>query len=148
MFTLMLAPHPAGAGSTMPNSYWESKREKDEDDSKPKIMYHYTDEKGYYAILLSQVLLPSIKKLKPSDAIYGDGVYLTDLVPGQHSLEDLSRALVRNRFSGHRFTHYIAIDVNGLPLKFGREKCVCISYSISFVYYWTFSKSWTNSTAI
>lgn len=70
--------------------------------------------------LQSQQLRPSLKALNPSDARYGDGQYLTDLVPGTKTPAQLSQAFVRRPFFGSRYTHYIEVDVAGLNVIEGR----------------------------
>ena len=85
-----------------------------------QVLYHYTDAHGLQGIWTSGVLLPSTAKTSPSDVRYGNGQYLTDIDPGRMKLSRLSRALVGHPFKGHRFTHYLAVDVARLPLVYGR----------------------------
>ncbi|QKG83135.1 hypothetical protein GXN76_00775 [Kroppenstedtia pulmonis] len=87
---------------------------------KRETLYHYTNEQGFNGILSLQKLNPSLKEGgRRGDARYGDGVYVTDIKPGE-KLEELSRELVNNPRQGHRFTHYIEIDVTNLEIKRGK----------------------------
>ncbi len=86
-----------------------------------RILYHYTDQAGLRGILASGVLRPSTAASSPRDVRYGDGQYLTDIQPGTMSAAQLSRALIGHPFLGHRFTHYVSIDVTGLTVVQGRR---------------------------
>jgi hypothetical protein len=83
-------------------------------------LYHYTDEAGRDAIVKSGQLNPSLKAVNPNDARYGDGQYLSDIVPGTKSSPQLSRAFVGSPFQGQRFTHFVEVNVDGLPITQGR----------------------------
>ena len=85
------------------------------------IYYHYTTESSMNAILTSKKLLPSLKASNPKDARYGDGQYLTDIVPQTKSNASLSMYFIRNRFQGKKFTNFVAIDTTGLDVTFGRN---------------------------
>lgn len=87
----------------------------------PTRFFHYTSEQGLQGILESQSLRPSRVALNPADARYGDGQYLSDVVPGARPLSDLSRAFLGFPFQGRRFTHFVEIDVLGLNVLQGRE---------------------------
>jgi hypothetical protein len=78
------------------------------------ILYHYTDARGLQGILASGLLHASTSAQNPSDARYGDGQYLSDVRPGTKTPSQLSRMFLNLPFYGHRFSHYIAIDVSGL----------------------------------
>ncbi len=86
-----------------------------------RTLYHYTSATAIQSILASGVLRPSTAASSPSDVRYGDGQYLTDIAPGTMTPAQLSRALVGHPFLGHRFTHYVAIDVTGLKVIRGRQ---------------------------
>lgn len=86
-----------------------------------KTLFHYTNEEGLNGITKSNQLNPSLKAVNPSDARYGNGQYLSDIVPGTKTPAQLSRELVNNPFQGHRFTHFIEIDVKGLNVVQGRK---------------------------
>lgn len=87
----------------------------------PSRLYHYTDEAGLAGIRESGQLWASTRAANPKDARYGDGQYLTDIVPGTRTLAQLSRAFLGHPFSGRRFTHYVEIDVTGLKVVRGRD---------------------------
>lgn len=57
----------------------------------------------------------------PKDVYYGEGQYLSDIVPGEKSPNQLSRALLGHPFSGSRFTPYVEIDTAGLTIERGRQ---------------------------
>ncbi|MFI7272337.1 HYD1 signature containing ADP-ribosyltransferase family protein [Streptomyces sp. NPDC049879] len=82
----------------------------------PCRLYHYTDEDGLQGILDSQEMWPSLRATNPKDARYGDGQYLTDIVPGTRTLGQLSYAFLRIPWAGRRFTHYVEINVQGLDV--------------------------------
>lgn len=71
-------------------------------------------------ILDSGVLNPSLYSLNPNDVRYGNGQYLSDIVPGTMTPAQLSRAFINNPFQGSRYTNYLAIDVSGLNVVMGR----------------------------
>lgn len=83
-------------------------------------LYHYTTERGMNGIVDSQKLNPSLLAINPKDARFGDGQYLSDIVPGTKKPSQLAFAFIRNRFQGRRFTHYIEIDTTGLEVIKGR----------------------------
>ncbi|WP_435015440.1 HYD1 signature containing ADP-ribosyltransferase family protein [Tundrisphaera sp. TA3] len=89
------------------------------------ILYHYTDAKGMRAILESGRLLASTAAANPQDVRYGDGQYLSNVVPGTKTPAQLSRESLNQPFQGRKFTHYIAIEVEGLELIWGRPG-VCV----------------------
>ncbi|MEU8028175.1 putative T7SS-secreted protein [Streptomyces sp. NPDC049099] len=79
-------------------------------------LYHYTNEKGYSGILDSNELRASLKADNSKDARFGDGQYLSDIQPGTKTPGQLSYAFVRVPWAGHKFSHYIEIDVRGLDV--------------------------------
>ncbi len=85
------------------------------------ILVHYTNFAGQEGILRSGQLRASLKSTNPKDARYGDGQYLSDIVPGSKKNSQLSSSFVRSPYHGARFTHYVEIDVTGLEVVMGRE---------------------------
>ena len=85
-----------------------------------QTLYHYTNEAGLNGILEDESLDPSLKALNPNDVRYGNGQYLSDIVPGTKTPAQLSRAFLGQPFQGARFTHYIQIDVTDLNAIQGR----------------------------
>lgn len=83
-------------------------------------LLHYTDEAGHAGILESEALNPSLKALNPADARYGNGQYLSDIVPGTRTPAQLSRDFLGAPFWGSRFSHFVEIDVSGLNVVQGR----------------------------
>ncbi|MFI5683751.1 HYD1 signature containing ADP-ribosyltransferase family protein [Streptomyces sp. NPDC051636] len=81
-----------------------------------RTLYHYTNEKGYNGILESNELRASLKANNVNDARFGDGQYLSDIQPGTKTRGQLSYAFVRLPWAGHKFTHYIEVDVRGLEV--------------------------------
>jgi hypothetical protein len=84
-------------------------------------MYHYTTKAGLAAILQSRQLLPSLRANNPKDARYGDGQYVSDIVPGTKRPGQLSRIFYGIPFGWRRFTHYVKINVDGLAVVYGRS---------------------------
>lgn len=82
-----------------------------------KILHHYTTASALAGILKTKSILPSTRASNPKDARYGDGQYLSDIIPGTKRLGQLSRAFLRMPWGGRRFTHYVSIDVAGLRVK-------------------------------
>ena len=83
-------------------------------------LYHYTNEAGMNGILDSETLNPSLFSLNPNDVRYGNGQYLSDIVPGTMTPAQLSRAFINNPFQGARYSNYVSIDVSGLNVVQGR----------------------------
>ncbi|WP_240416786.1 S8 family serine peptidase [Paenibacillus periandrae] len=92
----------------------------EENNRQRKILYHYTDQLGYKGILSSGVIFNSTKALRPKDARFGDGVYLTDIAPDTMSKEELSQILYNNAFQTKKTDWYVAIDVTDLNVYYGR----------------------------
>jgi hypothetical protein len=84
-------------------------------------LFHYTNEEGLNGILESGELRPSLKAVNPNDVRYGNGQYLSDIVPGTKTPAQLSRAFLGQPFQGAKYTHFIEIDVSGLNVTQGRE---------------------------
>ena len=74
------------------------------------ILYHYTNQSGMEGILQTKVIKPSLKELNPKDVRYGNGQYLSDIVPGTKTPSQLGRQFI-NVPNKHKYTHYVAIDV-------------------------------------
>lgn len=85
-----------------------------------KAMYHYTSEEGHAGILRSKKILPSLKANNPKDARFGEGQYVSDILPGTKRPAQLSMIFFGIPWAGKRFTHYIAINVRGLNVISGR----------------------------
>ncbi|MCD9020574.1 HYD1 signature containing ADP-ribosyltransferase family protein [Cohnella silvisoli] len=84
-------------------------------------MHHYTTANGLQSILKTQKILPSLRAANPNDARYGDGQYFTDIIPNTKTVTEISHALVGNPFQGNKFTHYISLNLTGLPVVLGRK---------------------------
>jgi len=87
----------------------------------PSTLFHYTDEAGQRGILESGRLNPSLKSVSPKDARYGDGQYLSDIVPGTKTCAQLARCFLGRPFPAQKYTHYVEIDVSDLPIIKGRD---------------------------
>lgn len=85
------------------------------------VLFHYTNEDGLNGILSSGQLHPSLKTFNPNDVRYGNGQYVSDYVPGTKTSEQLSREFIGNPFQAKKYSHYIAIDVQGLNVQKGRD---------------------------
>ncbi|MGW5604881.1 putative T7SS-secreted protein [Streptomyces sp. NPDC003753] len=79
-------------------------------------LFHYTNEKGYQGILESGELRPSLKASNVKDAKFGDGQYLSDTTPGTKTPGQLSYAFLRVPWAGHKFSHFLELDVRGLEV--------------------------------
>jgi YD repeat-containing protein len=100
-----------GAAGTIATLYVFGIRQ---DDDPHVILTHYTDAPGYEAIGETQ----KINVSTGSNAIYGTGVYLTDIAP--HTASNLALAFsLRGSSSSDRYTHYYSLDVTDL-VKQGR----------------------------
>jgi hypothetical protein len=99
------------------------------DNLQPALLYHYTTDAALQAIMNSLELLPSLARRRPQDVRYGDGQYLCSVRPGTMTAAQLSRLLLGHPFSGHRYTHYLAIDVAGLVVHQGRPEIFVIPNS-------------------
>ncbi len=71
--------------------------------------------------MASKQLLPSLKANNPKDARYGDGQYLSDILPGTKRPGQLSYIFLNIPFQGRRFTHYVGINTEGLTVVKGRD---------------------------
>ena len=85
-----------------------------------RTLFHYTDQAGLVGILASLVLWASRRASSARDVRYGNGQYLTDIVPGTMTPAQLSRALLGHPFS-RRFTHFVELDVSKLSVIAGRR---------------------------
>lgn len=71
-------------------------------------------------IIATRMILPSLMAANPNDARYGDGQYLSDIPPGTGSSGSLSAIFLGFPFQEARFTNYVGINVQGLPVVIGR----------------------------
>ena len=85
-----------------------------------QTLFHYTNEAGASGITGSNSLNPSLWRVGTKDVRYGNGQYLSDIVPGTMTPAQLSRAFLGRPFHGNRFTHYVEIDATGLGAVQGR----------------------------
>lgn len=85
-----------------------------------RTLYHYTTAAGHAEIMASESLRPSIKAVNPKDARYGDGQYLSDIIPGTKTPGQLSYAFLKTPRGWRRFTHYVEIDVTDMKVVEGR----------------------------
>ena len=85
-----------------------------------QVLYHYTNEVGVTGITESNSLNPSLWRIGTKDVRYGNGQYVSDIVPGTRTPSELSRDFLGIPFQGRRFTHYIEIDATGLGAVQGR----------------------------
>jgi hypothetical protein len=84
------------------------------------IFHRYTSEDGHRGILGSKAIRPSLRANNPKDARFGDGQYLSDIVPGTKRPGQSSMIFFGMPFAGRRFTHYISIETKGLQVTYGR----------------------------
>ncbi|WP_277928951.1 HYD1 signature containing ADP-ribosyltransferase family protein, partial [Luteimonas aquatica] len=89
--------------------------------SRARSLYHYTSDAGMRGILESNQLLPSLRSLNPNDVRYGNGQYLSNIVPGTRTSAQLSRDFLGQPFQGRRYTNYVEINVTGLNVVEGRS---------------------------
>jgi hypothetical protein len=87
---------------------------------KKRILYHYTTTVGRKAIVSSKKLRPSLKARHRKDIRFGEGQYLSDIVPGTRTPGQLSYLFLNDPRGWRRFTDYVAIDVTGLTVVQGR----------------------------
>jgi hypothetical protein len=86
-----------------------------------RILYHYTTEKGLEGILSSKCLRPSLRVVNSTDVRYGEGQYLSDIVPGTKTPGQLSYVFLNDPRGWRRFTHYVEVDVSDLTIVEGRR---------------------------
>ena len=77
-------------------------------------------------IVESKKLNPSLKANNPKDCFYGEGQYLSDIVPGTKSPAQLSRSFIHNPFQGAKYAYYVEIDVTDLDVVYGRDNVFVI----------------------
>lgn len=85
-----------------------------------QTLFHYTNEAGAKGITGSSSLNPSLWRVGTKDVRYGNGQYLSDIVPGTRTPSELSYDFLGQPFQGNRFTHYVEIDATGLGAVQGR----------------------------
>jgi HYD1 signature containing ADP-ribosyltransferase len=61
-----------------------------------------------------------LKSINPNDVRYGNGQYLSDIIPGSMTPAQLSKAFINNPFQGARYGHFVEVDTIGLNLIQGR----------------------------
>ena len=89
-------------------------------------MFHYTSSEGYLGILKTKQIWPSLKANNTKDARYGEGQYVSDIVPGSKRPGQLSMIFLRIPWAGKRFTHFVGINVRGLEVIYGRPNVFLI----------------------
>jgi hypothetical protein len=77
------------------------------------ILSHDTNAEGLRGIRASGWIRASTGARNPRDVRYGDGQYFSDIPPGSKNLARLSRIFLGFPFFGDRFTHYVAIEIDG-----------------------------------
>eukprot|EP00573_Skeletonema_grethae_P002655 CAMPEP_0201691222 /NCGR_PEP_ID=MMETSP0578-20130828/4441_1 /ASSEMBLY_ACC=CAM_ASM_000663 /TAXON_ID=267565 /ORGANISM="Skeletonema grethea, Strain CCMP 1804" /LENGTH=247 /DNA_ID=CAMNT_0048176383 /DNA_START=82 /DNA_END=825 /DNA_ORIENTATION=- len=82
------------------------------------VLYHFTTHEGYNNIERDGFILPSVA------GKYGAGVYLTDLDPDKHSVEEISKALygkggTKNLRAG-KLDHHFCLKLNENHIKYER----------------------------
>jgi hypothetical protein len=93
----------------------------DANSTQQQVLYHYTDENGMNGIIESSELNASTKANNPNDVRYGNGQYMSDIIPGTKTSTQLSREFLGMPFQGQWFTHYVEVDVTGLEVIPGRN---------------------------
>lgn len=83
-----------------------------------KVLYHFTTHEGYNNIERDGFIRPSV------DGKYGAGVYLTDLDPNKHSVEEISKALYaaggkKNSQAG-KLDHHFCLKLSENHIKYER----------------------------
>lgn len=96
-----------------------------------RILHHYTSQTGYAEILRSKVIKPSLRANNPKDARFGDGQYVSDILPGSKRPGQLSMLFFGIPWAGARFTHHIGVKVAGLNVVYGRAHVYLIKNSSS-----------------
>lgn len=91
-----------------------------------RTMFHYTSMQGHMGILKSKQIWPSLRANNPKDARYGEGQYVSDIVPGSKRPGQLSMIFLRIPWAGRRFTHYVGLNVRGLEVIYGRPNVFLI----------------------
>ncbi len=94
-----------------------------------RVLYHYTSQAGYEGILKTSKLLPSLKANNPKDARFGEGQYLSDIVPNTKRPAQLSMIFFGIPWAGKRFSHHIDINVDNLNVMYGRQYVYVIQNS-------------------
>ncbi|MBP3611323.1 MAG: hypothetical protein J6J42_13425 [Lachnospiraceae bacterium] len=75
---------------------------------------------------IAKKLNPSLKANNPKDCFYGEGQYLSDIVPGTKSPAQLSSIFIHNPFQGAKYAYYVEIDVTDLDVVYGRDNVFVI----------------------
>ena len=79
-----------------------------------RVMYHYTSAAGYAGILKTKSIKPSLRANNPRDARFGDGQYVSDIIPGTKRPGQLSMIFFGIPRAGKRFSPHININVERL----------------------------------
>jgi len=92
-----------------------------ERDSARFMLLHYTSDAGLYGnpvgangILHDMRINASVRGGPGGDAIYGTGVYLTDILPGTMSNYELGWMLRGRSAQPGQYTNFVAVDITGL----------------------------------
>ncbi len=110
------APQPAPAPQPIPTPVGTPVPSPDE--SRPKFLFHYTSTRGLDGIRQTQMLLPSTG---PQNSRYGKGQYFTDISnieAESGTAGQLSYALFKSPIYTHRVSHFVAVNVQGLPINY------------------------------
>ena len=91
-----------------------------------RVLYHYTSQIGYRGILESKLINPSLKANNPKDARFGEGQYVSDIMPKTKRPSQLSMIFFGIPWAGRRFEYHISIDVHGLDVIHGRANVYLI----------------------
>ena len=85
-----------------------------------RTLYHHTNAKGFRGIVASEQVRPSLRATNPRDVRHGEGQYLSDIVPGVKTPEQLAHAFLNDPRGWRRFTRCVEIDVADLRVDEGR----------------------------
>lgn len=94
-----------------------------------RTLYHYTTARGHEAITSSERLRPSLRAVHANDARFGDGQYLSDIVPGTKTPGQLAYIFLNDPRGWRRFTHFVEIDATDLTVVEGRPGVLVIPNS-------------------
>lgn len=97
--------------------------------TKPNLEREHTNQAGLSGILATNAILPSTRSRNPRDARFGDGQYLTDIMPGSKRPGQLSRIFLGHPFAGKRFSHRVDLNTSGMNVVFGRPHVYVIPNS-------------------
>jgi hypothetical protein len=86
-----------------------------------RILYHYTSQAGYEGIIKNNTIFPSLKANNPKDARFGEGQYLSDIIPNTKRPAQLSMIFFGIPWAGKRFAYHVNINTEGLTVLHGRQ---------------------------